>query len=329
MTRIADLTAAVEFALRAPSVHNTQPWHWRIRPDAVELHADWNRHLVATDPDRRDLILSCGAALHHLEVALAARGLTAQVRRMPDGEDRGHLATVAVRPGRADALDADQFPAIDLRRTDRRRMSHRPVPAEHVAALTEQARRVGALLLPVTGAAMRQRLTATLVDAAHRQEFAPGYATELRQWTHRYAPGHDGVPAASVAPAPIGLLDASPLRWFTQGQLAQPPRSPGLGPADDAAALLVIATAHDDPLDWLRAGEATSAVLLAATGLGLATTPLSQALEVDETRRALRTDVLRIPEHPQLVVRVGWPATGAGELPVTPRRDLRSVLLPN
>ena len=177
MSRTADLTAAVEHALRAPSVHNTQPWRWRIRSDAVELHADWNRHLVATDPDRRDLVLSCGAALHHLVVALAARGLTAQVRRMPAGEDRGHLATVAVRPGRADALDADLFPAIDLRRTDRRRMSHRPVPAEHLQALTDQARRTGSLLLPVAGAAMRQRLTATLTDAAHRQEFTPGYAS--------------------------------------------------------------------------------------------------------------------------------------------------------
>jgi nitroreductase len=329
MSRTADLTAAVEHALRAPSVHNTQPWRWRIRPDVVELHADWDRHLAATDPDRRDLVLSCGAALHHLKVALAVRGLAVQVRRMPAGEDRGHLATVAVRPGRVDALDRDQFPAIDLRQTDRRRMSHRPVPAEHLQALTAHARRAGALLLPVTSAAMRQRLAATLVDAAHRQEFAPGYAAELRQWTHRYALGRDGVSAAGVAPDPIGLTGVSLLRRFTQGQLAQPPQSSGHGPADDAAELLVIVTAHDDSLDWLRAGEATSAVLLAATGLGLATTPLSQALEVDETRRALRTDVLRIPEHPQLVVRVGWPAAGAGELPVTPRRDLRSVLLLN
>jgi hypothetical protein len=39
--------------------------------------------------------------------------------------------------------------------------------------------------------------------------------------------------------------------------------------------------------------------------------------------------VLHIPEHPQLMIRVGWPATGAGELPPTPRRDLRSVLLPS
>jgi nitroreductase len=327
MTRTADLTAAVEHALRAPSVHNTQPWQWRIGHDAVELHADWNRHLAATDPDRRDLVISCGAALHHLEVALAARGLTAQVRRLPDREDLGHLATVAVRSGRADALDADLFPSIDLRQTDRRRMSHRPVSAEHVAVLTAQARRTGALLLPVTGAAMRQRLTATLADAAHRQDLAPGYAAELRQWTHRYASGHDGVSAAGVAPDPVGLTGVSLLRRFTEGRLVQPPQQCGHGSADDAAALLVIVTGHDDLLDWLRAGEATSAVLLAATGLGLATTPLSQGLEVEETRRALRWDVLRIPEHPQLVVRVGWPVAGAGELPLTPRRDLRSVLL--
>jgi len=326
MSRSRDLARAIEHALRAPSVHNTQPWRWRTRPDAVELHADWNRHLVATDPDRRDLVLSCGAALHHLQVALAARGMAVQVRRMPDAEDRGHLATVAVRPGRPHTADAALFRAIDSRRTDRRRMSHRPVPADHLQALVLQARRTGAVLLPVTDPAMRQRLTATITDAAHRQEFAPGYAAELQQWTHRYAAGHDGVFATTVTAAPVGQTGVSLLRRFPRGTLTQPPQAPGDGPADDAAELLVIVTAHDDPLDWLHAGEAASAVLLAATGLGLATTPLSQPLEIKATRHALRWDVLRVPEHPQLVIRVGWPAPGATELPSTPRRDLRSVL---
>lgn len=87
MSRAADLYTAVEQALRAPSVHNTQPWRWRIRPEAVELHADWRRHLVATDPDRRDLILSCGAALHHLRVALSAQGLAVRVDRLPGSRE--------------------------------------------------------------------------------------------------------------------------------------------------------------------------------------------------------------------------------------------------
>jgi nitroreductase len=326
MSRSRDLARAIEHALRAPSVHNTQPWRWRSRADTVELHADWDRHLVATDPDRRDLILSCGAALHHLQVALAARGLAVQVRRMPDAEDRGHLATIAVRLGPADAADAALFGAIDDRRTDRRRMSHRPVPAGHLQALVRQARRTGALLLPVTDPVMRQRLTATLTDA-HRQESTPGYAAELRQWTHRYVAGRDGVSATNVTVPPVTLTGVSLLRRFPGGSLTQPQPSPGDGPADDAAELLVIVTPHDDPLDWLHAGEATSAVLLAATELGLATTPLSQPLEVEATRHALRWDVLRVPEHPQLVIRVGWPATGGAELPSTARRELRSVLV--
>ena len=110
MNRPHPLVTAVEHALRAPSVHNTQPWRWRITDHAVQLHADWNRHLVATDPGRRDLVLSCGAALHHLLVALAAQGVPVQVDRLPDPEDSGHLATVAVGHGAGPAADADAVP---------------------------------------------------------------------------------------------------------------------------------------------------------------------------------------------------------------------------
>lgn len=145
VTRV-QLVDAVEDALRAPSVHNTQPWRWRIGYDRIELHADWDRHLTVTDPDRRDLVLSCGAALHHLRVALAARGIAADVQRLPDPEDTGHLATVLVREEQT-GRDADSalYPVIALRRTDRRRMSHRPVPRDHLRSLcrARRARRCG------------------------------------------------------------------------------------------------------------------------------------------------------------------------------------------
>jgi nitroreductase family protein len=175
---------------------------------------------------------------------------------------------------------------------------------------------------------MRNRLTAALVEAAHLQEPSAGYTAELKLWTHRYPGGRDGIPVGSIPPPPIGAVGASPLRRFPPGRLAQPRQLPGHGPADDAAELLVIATAGDGAVDRLRAGEAASAVLLAATRLGLATTPLSQGVEVDATRQAIQRDVLHVPEQPQLVLRVGWPASGATELPPTPRRDLPRVLLP-
>jgi nitroreductase len=329
MSQPADLAEAVERALRAPSVHNTQPWLWRIRPGVVELHADWTRHLTATDPDRRDVLLSCGAALHHLQVALAARNVAVHVDRLPDPEAYGHLATVMIRPGAGDAHDAALFPSIDRRRTDRRRMSHRPVPSSHIRTLVEQASRVGAVLIPVTGPALRQRLSAALTAAAATQAGAPGYLAELQLWTRRHAGGRDGIPASNVPPPPVGLIEPSLLRQFPSGRLSQPSQPAGHAPPDDAAEFLVIATQADEQLDRLRAGEATSAVLLTATQLGLATTPLSQALEVDVTGQDLRQQVLHIPEYPQLIIRIGWPVTGTAEPPLTPRRDLRSILLPS
>jgi nitroreductase len=341
----AQLVGAVEDAVRAPSVHNTQPWLWRIgqgrieqgriEQDGIELHADWNRHLPVTDPDRRDLVISCGAALHHLLVALAARRIAAEVHRLPDPEDSGHLATVLISGivreeqagGTAGAVDAALYPAIAVRHTDRRRMSRRPVPEDLLTSLAEHATRHGAVLVPVTDRAERSRLLALLVDAGQAQAIEPGYAAELRMWTGRLADSRDGIPAANVAAPPVGAREPSPLRRFPRTNLRQPPQRPGHGPGDDSAELLVVATPGDADLDRLHAGEATSAVLLSATRLGLATTPLSQALEVPTSREHLGRDVLHIPEEPQLLIRVGWPATGAAELPATPRRSLTNVLL--
>ncbi|MEV6495423.1 nitroreductase, partial [Actinoplanes sp. NPDC051633] len=78
------LETAARSSLRAPSVFNTQPWKWRIGTDTMELTAELDRHLAATDPDSRLLLLSCGAALHHARTALAAEGWAVTVARMPD-----------------------------------------------------------------------------------------------------------------------------------------------------------------------------------------------------------------------------------------------------
>ncbi len=326
MIATVELATAVEHALRAPSVHNTQPWRWRLGANTVELFADTGRHLIATDPERRDLVLSCGAALHHLVTVLAHAGHSAHVERLPDAEDSAHLATVVVGDGPPDPADANLFPAIARRHTERRRMSHRPVPPRLLQELVDAAGRADALLVPAHG--VRDRFVAALADAAERQRWTPGYTAELQIWTRRYVGARDGVPSAAVANTPTGLPGPSGLRQFPRAELNQPLPLPGHGLSDDAAEFFLLATDADQQVDRLRAGEALSAVLLTATRAGLASTPLSQGTEVAVSRETLRR-LVGITEHPQLVVRVGWPATSAGELPTTPRRDLRTVLLNN
>lgn len=145
------------------------------------------------------------------------------------------------------------------------------------------------------------------------------YLMELNAWTGKQS-SSAGVPARNT---PISDPTAAlPSRLFAGPALMQPPDAE---PAFDNAILLALGTAEDDALARLRAGETTSLVLLSATAMGLATCPVTEPLEIPETRDAVRADVFGTSGHPQMLLRLGWAATNADPLPATPRRPLAEV----
>ena len=312
------LEAAARASLLAPSVFNTQPWRWRIAGDAMELYADSDRHLPTTDPDGRLLMLSCGTALHHARTALAAAGWTATVERLPDETHPGLLARVrlehAVPPDPAAQAMAAAMPR---RRTDRRAFGDRPVPEAVITRLRRFVEVEGAYL-HLVGADQLPMLAVATEHAAGAELDDPAYRAELERWTNRPSWRGDGVPPATgVRPAPRPV----PVRDFTAGTTA------GLTPGDEidkGAAYVVVFGMADRPVDVLCGGEALSALLLEATAEGLATAPLSDAVEVGWTRNLLRGLLSGIGE-PYLVVRLGY-LISADPLPAAPRRDPAEVI---
>jgi nitroreductase len=307
---------AIDLANRAPSVHNTQPWRWLLGATSIHLMADRNRRLPVIDPDGRDLLLSCGAALHHLRVALAALGWRATVHRFPNPDDPTHLAAVEMSARRPSEEDIALARAITHRHTDRRRFSSWPVPDGHLDLMVRRAGADGALLVPVAESGTRTLLAHAIDDAARSQRDQPGYATELALWSGRSRAADDGVPAASTLSGAHRHGDTT-MRSFPGGSLAEARTGRG---EEDGGELLVLATLLDDAASLLRAGEAAGAAMLTATDLGLATCPLSQPLEVAGTRELIRDQVLDGAACPHLILRTGWLPTAAPPLPRTPRR---------
>jgi len=314
--------AALRRALRAPSEYNAQPWRWNLAPGHVDLHVDHGRRLPFTDHDDHSVLLGCGAAVHHLRTALAAVGIATTVRRRPDSEDSGHLARVHLgSEALPDERVAAQAAAIEHRHTDRRRFANRPVDTDTLEDLAAAAHEQDGIVHIASGAG-RRVLAEAMVDAAGSQHDAPGYAAELARWTHRLAGAEDGIPPWAV-PVSQGPYRDVGMRPHPRGTLRQPR---GSRDDDDASVLMVLSTAGDDPVALLRCGEAMSAVLLQATHLGLATTPLTQPLEVTEQRERVRRFVVGPRLHPHVIVRIGWPVPGAPALRATPRRALERVL---
>ncbi len=310
----------LSWAVLAPSRHNTQPWAFEIEGEELRLYADASRALPATDPEGRELLISCGAALANLSLAAARFGQGTSTGIVPGHRLDGLVARVRLEERRASTPEIEElFQAIPRRRTNRLPLDGREPPEGLVAQLVEDVRREGASLRPVEE--HQRAAVAELVGEGDRVQWSNArWRAELAAWT-RLGPGErrDGIPAAAH-----GLSDvAAVLRRIAQ-RLRDPARVEAgrdWRRARTSRALLVLSTPRDGKEEWVAAGEALQRLLLRATAAGLAASYLNQAIEVPELRGRLR-DALGEAGLPQVMIRLGY----GFEVPPVPRRRIDEVV---
>lgn len=309
-------------ATRAPSIHNTQPWRLEVREGGLDVRADRSRQLPVIDPLGRQLLMSCGALVHHLVIASRALGQDALVELLPHRDDPDLVAHVRLEASAEPPSEEEiqHCEAILFRATDRHRFLEKPVDDGVFHALWRAVESQGAVLLR---AREEDRVVLdVLVDHAEQELLADeSYAEELGRWVFDPAvegERPDGIPVAAVDPG-VDRAEAVPGRRFRP---APEPRHDE-PPVAEHPDLLLITTQTDEPVDWVRAGMALSALLLAATERGLSAQPIGQVTDIAYERARLRA-ALGLTGPPQLLLRVG--AWAGRPILRTPRRDVDEVL---
>ena len=293
-------------AARAPSVHNTQPWRFRVSPDAVELWSDPRRKLRA-DPSGREMLISCGAALFGLRLAIRSLGYLPVTELLPDPAQLrllGRISAGAAAP--MSELECQLLAAVPHRHTHRGPFAPGPLPTGLLARMQHDALAEGATMALVTSGLAYDRLERIAAAAARRGDLSPSARADIRRWTRAATSmARDGIPATAIASGagrPRGRL---PQRDFDLGRGIA--RLPSGGAPPLATAVLL--TVSDRRADWLRAGQALYRLLLHAASQWIFASLHTQPLEDAVTRGFMRSQ-LALPGYPQMLLQFG-PATTA------------------
>jgi len=316
---IEALKKALLLACRAPSVHNSQPWRWVVEDDAVHLFVDHHRTVPATDHSGREAIISCGAVLDHLRIAMTAAQYQASISRFPNPNNPSHLATIEFSPiDHVTEAQRNRAQAMLQRRTDRLPFV-RPAYWHLFEPVLRSTFDEDVAMLDVLSDDQRPRLVGAsqLSEALRRDD--PSYHVELQWWTSSFALAQGMPPSALASDTERRRVDVArdfPVRSHQD-------RRPEIHA--DWSQILVLSTPGDTRADVLRCGEVLSTVLLECTMAGMATCTLTHLIESKESRDIVG-DLISQRGQPQVLIRVGIAPPLESPPAPTPRRPLDNVL---
>jgi nitroreductase len=299
----ARLRELLAWAVLSPSPHNTQPWSWRVHDGVIDLRGDYSRLLAVSDPDGRELIISCGSALEHLLLRLGIEGDPVRVELLPDAADPHLFARVSVGEGAPYPHRPDLVEAMPMRRTNRTAYHGDPMDEGLRSRLDQACAEFDVTTHWIRDDASRASLVDLIMESDREQMKSADFRHELSHWMRpKGSHSEDGMEAdllgqtgvaAYVAPLVVRTFDIGKVQAAADSQLTE-------GSPD----IVVLTSASDDAAGRLATGRALAHLVLTAMAEGRYSAYMNQPCEVPASRVRL-AQLIGTDGHPQLVVRLG------------------------
>jgi len=299
----------VNYAVLAPSTHNSQPWKFNISENTIRIFPDKSRWLQVADADQRELFISLGCALENLLVAADHFGFSYNVTYIADEKDPS--IAVELSPGTA-STDPRLFNAILSRRTSREPYENRTIEDSDLQILQSLSGDWNGTVYLTSDQGLKSSFRDLIIQADRFQYSDPNYKSELGHWLSLGMMGPRGVQAV-IAQLAVVFLDMGADQTKKDAALVN--STPVLG---------IIATEENDRISQIKAGQAFERLWLEATARGLSVHPMSQTLEVSDTKAEMQKFLPPGQHYVQQAFRLGY---SKGEHDHTPRRPLQDVLV--
>lgn len=308
----------VYYATLAANGHNTQPWKFAIRDNAIEIYPDTTRELPVVDPHHRELWMSLGCALENLLVAARAEGYAAEIT-YPAQTDFIQVQLTDDTPQASPLFDA-----IPIRQNTRSAYDGRLVKNEDLEQLQALQLEPGVTLQFATNPTAMETFL-EYVNLGNLAQYADtAFVDELIEWLRfnkkEALASQDGLfSICSGNPEVPGWLG----RMFVAGTKPQQQADADVAKFRTSPVAVVIASESDDRVSWVRTGQVYERLALKMTSLNIKSALLNQPIEVPTLRRQFQSAIGLGSSLPQLLVRFGY----TDAMPKSLRRPVEQVLI--
>ncbi len=319
----ADLTSLINYAVKAPSGHNTQPWTFRIEGNTIEIHPDLSRALPVVDTDNHALYISLGCAAENIVIAAAEQAKAASVNIIDDGRSPAYLSITVDEAG--SAKPGDLFRYIEFRQCTKNKYEQRPVSDQEIGELKMAVSFTGIGLMMFTTPEEINRIRPFIIEGSNRQFKNRQFVNELVSWirfskreaTHK----RDGVWGASMGMPGTGRLLGSIVMKKLVGANSEAKRWHKM--IDATAGLALFTAKENDTEHWVKMGRAFQRFGLTATKLNISHAHVNMPCEEPEVRYKMAEQLGLENRHPLLLIRFGY----SEKMPYSFRRAVEDVIV--
>ncbi len=312
----AKIQFLLEYAILAPSTHNTQPWIFHIDAHSLFITPDPERILPVSDPTKREMYISLGAALENVLIAAGRFDLSTNVSFI---EKNGDCMIRVDFDNKKVSYLPELFNQIEMRFTDRSFFAAHKIQPSVLAEIRKLSIDSQCSLYFVDDEKSKGALAKELASASRNIMKNAAFRKELAFWIrNNFTKLHDGFSIG--LPDIQSLLAPFLMHEFNLESPTEESREALM--LRHSSGIVVIATKTDVVSDWIKAGQLYERVVLLLGTRGVHHSIHAAMIEENNARKTLAT-MLGTLEKPQVFLRIGY-----SKMPIThsPRRNVKETL---
>lgn len=317
-----DLLKMLEYGVKAPSGHNTQPWKFKLNENRIEVYPNLSKELPVIDSLHRELYISLGCAVENICIAANELGFDYKTEIL----NQNSLSFIRIQLKKADVKKNPLFAQIDKRQTNRSIYKSRIISTDTISKLKNLKSESSVSLHFFKKGQNDFTKLCELIYKGNEMLFTNNdFKNELLVWM-RFNFRHVQKEKDGLAYNVLGL-PALP-KWLGKPLVKSflTPKSQNKVEREKLSSsshLVLITTKENTIENWILAGIALERFFLKCTELGIALAFSNQPCEVKSLADEVRVKIALDNEYPMLLMRIGY----ADPMPYSVRKELKEVMI--